>query len=79
MTLLSVLFKLFLLYIIYKLVFDFVIPLYTTTKRVKRQFGEMQQKMEERQRQYEQKVNVNNRRAEPEPKDGDYIDYEEVK
>ena len=35
--------ELFLLYILYKLIFDFIIPIYVASKKVKNQFGEMQQ------------------------------------
>lgn len=78
MNILRILFELFLIYLLYKLVFDFIIPVYRTTKRVKRQFGEMQQKMEEQQRQQQ-----GFRKPEPEQParkaNEDYIDYEEVK
>jgi hypothetical protein len=71
--------ELFLIYILYKLIFDFIIPLYNSTKKIKKQFGDMQEKMQ-------QDMNaMNTRRAQPGPKDmkvkreGDYIDYEEIK
>lgn len=68
--------ELFLLYLLYKLIFDFIIPVYHTTKRVKKQFGEMQQKMEEQMNKANQQQG-----SQPKPvvsKD-DYIEYEEVK
>ena len=46
--------ELILLYILYKLIFDFIIPIYQSTKRVKKQFGEMQNKMEEQMKRNNQ-------------------------
>ena len=39
--------EIFITYILYKLVFDFIIPIYQTSKKVKKQFGEMHAKMQE--------------------------------
>jgi sortase (surface protein transpeptidase) len=70
-------FQLFLLYLLYKLVFDFIIPVYQTTKHVKKKMNEMQEKLQEQQKEY------NNRTAstsqEKKSFDDEYIDYEEVK
>ncbi len=70
--------ELFLIYILYKLVFDFIIPIYNTTKKVKKQFGDMQEKMNQ--------MNGFNNQAPPTSphptqtgRKEDYIDYEEVK
>jgi chloramphenicol O-acetyltransferase len=71
------------LYLLYKLVFDFIIPMVTTTKEVKKQFSDIQQKMQEQAGKFEQ--NAQNQRPtfntppqKPASKD-DYIDFEEVK
>jgi hypothetical protein len=70
--------ELFLIYILYKLIFEFIIPVYQSTKKIRKQFGEMQSKMQ-------QDMNANSNRqpsAEPETrtkKEGDYIEFEEVK
>lgn len=70
--------ELFLIYILYQLIFEFIIPIYQSTKKIKKQFGEMQNKMQ-------QDINAANSRkaaAYQEPKvkrDGDYIEFEEVK
>ena len=72
--------ELFLLYLLYKLIFDFIIPIYHTTKKVKQQFGEMHQKMEDQMKQ-----NGQQQQGGPAPKShetvskDDYIEYEEVK
>jgi hypothetical protein len=70
--------EIFLIYILYKLIFEFIIPVYQSTKKIRKQFNEMQSKMH-------QDMNAYNNRppaAEPEPrvkKEGDYIEFEEVK
>ena len=71
------LFYAFLLYLGYKLVFDFIIPVVRTTRQVKRGFREMKNKMEQNG------FNPGTTPAQPETKKkevpGEYIDYEEVK
>lgn len=70
--------ELFLIYILYKLIFEFIVPVYQSTKKIRKQFGEMQSKMQ-------QDINSHsNKQASPEPetkikKEGDYIEFEEVK
>jgi sortase (surface protein transpeptidase) len=51
MNIFKLLFELFLLYMLYKLVFDFIIPVYNTSKKMKEQVTQMQQKMREHQNQ----------------------------
>ena len=70
--------ELFLLYILYKLIFDFIIPIYQTTKKVKKQFGEMHNKMQEQMNAYNRQQNSQAAEKE-EAKKEDYIDYEEIK
>lgn len=70
--------ELFLLYLLYKFIFDFIIPVYESSKRIKKQFGEMQEKMQNDMRTYQNQQKP----QQPEPaskKDGDYIDFEEIK
>jgi hypothetical protein len=80
MNLFRVIFDLFLFYLLYKVVFDFIIPVYNTTKKVKKQFGEMQHKMDEMNRQ-QQANQYSSKVKEPAPKSksDDYIDFEEIK
>ena len=74
------LFYAFLIYLAYRLVFHFIIPIYKTTKQVKKQFREMNEQMQDRVNQhqgYQQSPT-------PQPQEkkeqvGDYIDFEEVK
>lgn len=73
--------ELFLLYLLYKLIFDFIIPVYQTSKRVKRQFGEMQSKMQEQMNQFNRQ-NAHKTQAtqqQPQSRKEEYIDYEEIK
>jgi len=75
------LFFVFLFYVLFKLVFDFIIPLYRTTRKVKQGFREMHQKMQEQQGTdaYQQAAQTNgSTQSKPAPL-GDYIDFEEVK
>jgi hypothetical protein len=74
--------ELFLLYILYKLIFDFIIPIYAASKKVKNQFGEMQSKMQEQMNQYNRQNSQQTpspTAAKPEEKKEEYIDYEEIK
>ena len=68
---------------LYKLVFDFIIPVYNASKRMKDQVGQMQQKMREEQerQQFERNGYVQQETSKTASKaiDKDYIDYEEVK
>jgi hypothetical protein len=77
----KVVFELFVFYLLYKLIFDFIIPVYNTTKQVKKQFGDMQQNMQEQMQQHQQNQHTHKTTATPpsQPKNDDYIDYEEIK
>jgi len=66
-------------YVVYKLVFDFIVPVYKTTTHVKQQFRNMHDNMQ-------QQANSSPKQQNPEPKKekastsiGEYIDFEEVK
>lgn len=78
---LKALFELFLLYLLYKLIFDFIIPVYQTTKQVKQKVNKMQQDMHAHtQQQNNYRNNTTNEPATNRPsKKDDYIDFEEVK
>jgi len=79
MKLIEVIGELFLLYLLYKLVFDLIIPVYQATKQVKTKMGEMQQKMNEQQRQQQQQQFTTKEQPKTRVSSDDYIDYEEVK
>ncbi len=70
--------EIFLLYLLYKFIFDFIIPIYESSKKIKKQFGEMQDKMQNDMNKFQNHQNA----SQPEPtvkKDEDYIDFEEIK
>ncbi|MEO6454785.1 MAG: hypothetical protein ABIN97_11960 [Ginsengibacter sp.] len=72
--------EIFLIYLLYRLIFDFIIPIYQTTKKVKKQFGEMQSKMQD-QNTYGSKNTQQTKPSstQPQRKKEEYIDYEEIK
>lgn len=78
--------ELFLIYILYKLIFNFIIPVYQSTKKIKKQFGDIQSKMQEDMNAYstqqssaQQKQQPTTQQTTGKAKEGDYIDFEEVK
>ncbi len=77
---LKLIFELFVIYLVYKLVFEFIIPVYNTTKQVKQKINEMQNQMHQQEKNnYQEKEKVNTRNNTSATNDNDYIDYEEVK
>jgi hypothetical protein len=72
---------LFLMYIVYKVIFDFIIPVATTTKQVKKQFSNMANRMNEQQPDQQQNTQYTAQQKQPvsKPKSDDYIDFEEIK
>lgn len=83
MNIMKIAFELFVFYLLYKLVLDFIIPVAKTTKQVKKQFTEMNSKMEEQMRQQQSRQYNNNSSQEHtapnKASNSDYIDFEEVK
>jgi Sec-independent protein translocase protein TatA len=74
------LFYAFLIYLAYRLIFHFIIPIYKTTRQVKKQFREMHSQMEDQMNQQQ----PNQQTMPPKQEDkkapaGEYIDFEEVK
>ena len=78
MGLIRVIFELLVLYLVYKLIFDFIIPVYKTSKQVSQKMGEMQSKMNDHLNK--QQSHTNTAAEKPaEPAKEDYIEFEEVK
>jgi hypothetical protein len=65
----------FLIYVIYKVVFDLIIPVYKTTQKIKKGFRDMQNQMNQQQPSQQ---SASAKPAKKEKAD-DYIDFEEVK
>lgn len=68
----------FLFYLLYKLIFDFIIPVYQSTKKIRKQFGDMQEKMQNQTQSFQGNQNPAQPVATPK-KEGDYIEFEEIK
>jgi len=71
------------LYLLYKLVFDFIVPVSKTTSHFKNQMNQMRKQQEE-QMHRQQQSNTPQNKTSPNKKnttttDGEYIDFEEVK
>jgi hypothetical protein len=64
-----------LIYVIYKVVFDLIIPVYKTTQKIKKGFRNMHGQMDQQQ---PPRQSASAKPAKKE-KAGDYIDFEEVK
>lgn len=78
--------ELFLIYILYKLIFEFIIPVYQSTKKIKKQFGDIQSKMQKDMNAYstqqssaQQKPPSSTQQQTEKTKEGDYIEFEEIK
>jgi hypothetical protein len=76
---LTYLFYFFLAYTLYQLVFKFIIPIYRTTRQVKKGFREMQEKMNGQQSGGQHQQAPNSNIKSPASTEGEYIDFEEVK
>ncbi len=66
--------------ILYKLIFDFIIPIYRASRDLRSRFKDMNQQMGDNMNQFGQSSNPGRERdAVKKPSDKDYIDFEEVK
>ncbi len=75
---LAILLYAFLAYILYGLIFKFIIPVYRTTRQVRKGIRQVQEQMRQQQSQYNQQQQEQPKKQ-PEKKAGEYIDFEEVK
>jgi hypothetical protein len=67
-------------YVLYKLVFDLIIPIFRTTRQVRKQFRNMQQHMHQQANKQEQATSHFQQNNPPKKaKAGEYIDFEEIK
>ena len=73
-------FSLFLAYLAYQVIFKLVIPIYRTTRQVKRTFRDMQERMQG-QASTSNPYGTNTADSKPQRDNvgGDYIEFEEVK
>ena len=82
-TMLKYLFYIFLAYMLYQVVFKLIIPIYRTTRQVKRSFRDMQEQMQAHAQAQgrppvDDTVNTTTNGTQPK-KTGEYIDFEEIK
>ena len=75
MGILRLLFELFVLYLLYKLIFKFIIPVYQITRVMKQKMSEMNQNMQSKADTQDAPYTTEKRKD----VGGDYIDYEEIK
>ena len=74
MSIFRVIFEFFLIYMVYKLIVDFIIPVYRATRQMKNTIHKAQEHMKNQQ------ANTTSHPVNVTPKgDHDYIEYEEVK
>jgi len=65
-------------YVLYRFIVGFLIPVFRTGKQIKRQFNDMQQRMQEQMNQQQAPPQQENKHSDKTVA-GDYIDFEEVK
>lgn len=73
-----ILFYGFLAYLFFRLVFNFILPIYRTTKQVRKGFKDMQEKMRQQPDPYANQQ-PSSATKNSSGKVGDYIDFEEIK
>ncbi|MBS1620348.1 MAG: hypothetical protein JST10_13950 [Bacteroidetes bacterium] len=70
----------FLIYLLYKIVFNFIIPVYKTSRQIKKGFRDVHQRMSEQMNSKKQyPASPEPKAANPKSKAEDYIDFEEIK
>jgi hypothetical protein len=67
------------IYLVYRLIFDLIIPVFTTTKQVKNQFNAMRDQTQDQQNKSYQRKSPGAETQKQKPKVGEYIDFEEIK
>jgi hypothetical protein len=69
----------FLIYLGYRLVFHLIIPMVRTIRQVKMQFDEVGKRMQDEVREPLHTDSPGNNRASAQVKEGDYIEFEDIK
>ena len=75
----KLLIELFLFYILYKFIFELVIPIFKTTRQVQKKMNEFQQNMNKQAETNRTSSTNMDRPSVSKPKNEDYIDFEEIK
>ena len=66
------------IYLLYRFIFDVLIPVRKTTKAMREQFRQAQEQMNQAHQQHQQQQNQAKPQQEKPKQVGDYIDFEEV-
>jgi hypothetical protein len=66
------------LYVLYKLVFNFIVPVYKTTTQVKQQFRNMHDNMRQHANNFQEQQEPESKKEKATASVGEYIDFEEV-
>ena len=70
----------FLIYLLYKFIFELVIPVYKTTRHLKKGFQEMNTRMNDHIKNQRQEFDTQNKtKSSPRQHSEDYIEFEEIK
>ncbi len=69
---------------LYNLIFRFIIPVYRASRQMRKQFRQVQERMQQQQQQYQQQQQASTNTQQQQNKatkvsSDDYIDFEEVK
>jgi len=65
--------------LLYKLIFDFIIPIFITTKKMRDQFAKAKQQMEEHQNAKHPHIKTTQDFSTENSKIGEYIEFEEIR
>ena len=74
-----VLLYIFLVYLLYQFIFNFLVPVVRTTRQVKKGFREMNSKMNDFMKQQNAQSSQTSKPEDKKEQVGDYIDFEEIK
>jgi len=75
----KLLIELFLFYLLYKFIFELVIPIFKTTRQVQKKMNEFQQNMNKQAETNRTSSTNMDKPPVSKPKSEDYIDFEEIK
>ena len=79
MGLIKILFQLFLIYMLYKFIFNLVIPLYKSSQVMRQKMNEMNGRMKQQEMNTRGQASQPKAPEQPKVSKEDYIDYEEIK
>jgi len=69
-----------LIWFLYNLIFRFIVPVYKTSRQMKKKFSEMHQQMQDRMNQQQGFADDTSvKKSASQKPGGDYIDFEEIK